>query len=79
MMNQLIEVVKQQETSGNDGELQADRTLTQDEHHQILELLSGRNDTGTTAMINFQHHLIAKTDEVAHVRKNTLKTGSNLI
>ena len=75
LANQLIEVVKKHETRGNGAESEADRPLSEDEHCQILELLRGRDDARTTAMINFQHHLIARMGDVAHVRKRTLKAG----
>ena len=79
MVNALIKVVKKQETRGNGAESQKDRPFTEDECHQILELLRGRDDARTTAMINFQHHLMAGMDDVAHVRKVQLKVGLNLI
>ena len=75
LVNKLIKVVKKQEIRGNGDESQADRALTENEYYQILELLRAREDTRTTAMINFQHHLIARMDDVAHVKKETLKVG----
>ena len=59
--------------------MQADRALTQDEHCQILEILRLWDDAGTTAMINFLHHSLARVDDIAHVKKKTLKVGSNSI
>ena len=75
LVNKLIEVVKKQETRGNGADAKADRAFTEDEHHQVLELLQGRDDVRTMAMINFQHHLIARMDDVAHVKKETIQVG----
>ena len=76
LVNKLIEAMKRQEMRGNDSESQADRALTQNECHWIQELLQAWDDARTTAMMNFQHHLIARMDDVAHVEKETTKAGS---
>ena len=70
----MIRVVRKQETRGNGAESQADRALTESEYYQILELLRG--DNRHTAMMNFQHHLVARMDDVAHVKKESLKVCS---
>ena len=75
VLNNLIKVVTKQETRGNGAESQADRALTADEYYQVLELFRG--DDRHTAMINFQHHLIARMDDVAHVKKETLKASDS--
>ena len=77
MVNNLLKVVTKQETRGNGAESQADRALTANEYYQVLELFRG--DDGHTAMINFQHHLMARMDDVAHVKKETLKARLPLI
>ena len=74
MVNNLIKVVTKQETRGNGAESQADRALTANEYYQVLELFQG--DDRHTAMTNFQHHLMARMDDVAHVKKETLKVSS---
>ena len=79
MVSQLVKVIKKQEARGNGAESQADGQFLQDECHHIPGLLQGRNDAGTTAMISFRRHLVARMDGVAHVRKRTLELGGNLI
>ena len=72
-INQLIKVVKRQETRGNGAEAQADRPFTEDEFYQVLDLIA---DDRHRAMLTFQYHMIARMDNVAHVKKNTLKVSS---
>ena len=79
LVNKLIEAVKRQEMRGNGADAKADRAFTVDEHCQVLELLRARDDAGTTAMMNFQHHLIARMDDVAHVKKDTMQVSPVLI
>ena len=71
-INQLIKVVKQQETRGNGAEAQADRPFTEDEFYQVLDLIA---DDRHRAMLTFQYHTIARMYNVAHVKKNTLKVS----
>jgi len=79
LVNKLIKVVKRQEIRGNGADAKADRALTEDGHCQIPELLRARDDARTTAMTNFQHHLIARMDDVAHVKKDTMQVSPVLI
>ena len=72
-INQLIKVVKQQETRGNGTEAQANRPFTKDNFYQVLHLIA---DDRHRAMLTFQYHMIARMDNVAHVKKNTLKVSS---
>ena len=68
-INQFIKVVKKQETRGVGAESQADRPLQEDELYQILDLFFC--DDKHTAMMNFQHHMTARMDDVA--QKDSLK------
>ena len=51
------------------------RAFTGDECHQALELLQARDDARTAAMTNFQHHLIARMDDAAHVKKDATQAS----
>ena len=75
LVNKLIEAVKRQEMRGNGADAKADRAFTEDEHCQVPELLRARDDARTTAMTNFQHHLIARMDDVAHVKKDAMQAS----
>ena len=75
LVNKLIKAVKRQEIRGNGAESKADRALTEDECHQIPELFQAQDDVGAMVMMNFQHHLIARMDDVAHVEKETTKAS----
>ena len=66
-------MVKKQETRGVGAESHADRPLRESEMYQILDLFFC--DDKHTAMMNFQHHMIARMDDVAHVKKESLKVS----
>ena len=71
-VNKLIAAVERHETRGTGADPKKDRAFLTAEYRQILELLRMKDDKRAIAMMNFQHHLIARMDDVCHVRKNQL-------
>ena len=61
---------------GNGAESQADRPfLAKNKCCLIPELLRGQDDARTTSMMSFQRRLIARMDDVANVKKETMKAS----
>ena len=73
LINKLKKAVVKAETRGNGAASQANRPFTEGELHQILALL--RLDKRHAAMVLFQHHMIGRMDNVAHVKKSLLKVS----
>ena len=69
-VNTLIKVVKRAETRGNGAQAKADRALSISEFKALLDLMESNQ---YRAAMNFQHHLIGRCDDMAHVKKSTLK------
>ena len=72
-VNNLIKAVKRAETRGTGQATIADRAFTVSEFKQILDLT---HDRRYKAMMNFQYHLIARSDDTAHVKKDVLKAST---
>jgi hypothetical protein len=72
-VNNLIKVVKRAEARGTGKNTSADRAFTVSEFKQILDL---KPDRRYRAMMNFQYHLIARSDDTCHVKKDVLSTSS---
>ena len=74
-VNGLINTVRREETRNTGAPSQANRAFTAGEFQQLLKL-AGSIDGDTisrlrsVAMITFQYHLIARCDDVAHMRKD---------
>ena len=54
-------------------EAQADKPFTEDEFYHVLDLIA---DDRHREMLTFQYHMIARMDNVVHMKKNTLKASS---
>lgn len=76
-INRLIAAVKKKETRGLGKESSTDRAFTLQEFEQIVDLIAshGRADERRRyrAMLVFQLHMIARSDDTAHVKKTTLE------
>ena len=69
-INNLIKVIRKNETRGNGAESQEDRPFTHNEFRQVLDLMGSPR---WRAAMNYQYQMIARIDDTAHATKNTLK------
>ena len=54
-----------QEIQGNGADSHADRAFTENELYQILHLSTGNR---FRAMVISQHHMIARMDDITHIK-----------
>ena len=79
-INSLIQAVRRKETRRIGKPSQADRAFIKAEYVQAVDLLSCHGHLidrlRHVAMLNFQYHLIGRSDDTAHVRKNCFKASA---
>jgi hypothetical protein len=80
-INKLIKAVKKKETRGTGVKSSADRSLTNNEFLQVVDLIGADqgmeiNQRRHQAMLKFQHHLIGRCDDTAHVKKSVLEQST---